>query len=112
MISSACSCNRRERFWRNEDSPPSRLAGDGLHLEVFFQSQYTKLPPNSRLPISAKRRHRVKPSAIDVNLSSAHPSRNLHRTSGIARPHSAGESVDRIVRDANGFVVAVVGENG
>src|ERR1044071_2882572 len=101
---------RRVRISLGARADPPRLALE-LHrlvLEELLEAVRAGLPPVARLLEAAERGVHVEPAAVDVDLAGAHPPRDPLRAGVVARPHAAGEAVDRVVGDPDRVLLVLV----
>src|SRR5574338_836527 len=98
-------------FTRSRSCGLSCGLGDGLGLEVLLEAGPPHLPADSGRLVAAEGHVAAVPdAAVDAHGAGAHPPGHGPGPLGIARVDGAGEAVGRVVGDADGVVVAVVGD--
>ena len=76
-----------------------------LDLEELLETERAELASVTRLLVAAERRHQVEATAVHLDLPGAHLAGDLLGALLIARPHAAGQAVDRVVGDLDGLVL-------
>src|SRR5688572_17014067 len=82
-----------------------------LVFEKFLQPVYPCFPAVPRLLEAAEGRVHVEGAAVDVDLAGADAARDALRMRVVLRPYGAGEAVRRVVRDADGVLFVLVGDD-
>src|ERR1700722_12679906 len=91
--------------------PPLARYGDGLDLQVLFESRYTHLTADTTLLVAAEGRvGRKEIRAVDIQSAGADAAGHAQRPLG-ATDDRARQSVNRIIGDAHGIVVIFVGDD-
>src|SRR5882672_11885848 len=80
-----------------------------FRLEELFEPLHAAFAPLTTLAIAAERPARMNEHAeVDRDRAGADAARERKRAVLVLRPNAARQSVDRVVRDANGVLVVVV----
>src|SRR5947209_18127868 len=82
-----------------------------LGLGELLEAERAELAADAALLEATKRRRDVEGAAVDVHLAGLHLPRERLRLLGVARPHAAGEAIDRVVGDLARLVFVSVGQD-
>src|SRR5829696_10130110 len=85
-----------------------RLQLQRLRHEELLEAVATELAAVTGLLVAAERGERVEGAAVDLDLACADPGRDALRALLVRRPYAAGQAVDRVVRDPDRILLAVV----
>src|SRR3954453_2511825 len=87
------------------------LALQRLDPQVLLDGQVAQLAAVAGLLEAAERRERVEGRAVDLDLPGADAPRDALGALRVARPHAAGQPVDRVVGDLDRLLLGVVGDD-
>src|SRR5580700_6497306 len=87
---------------------PAPLKLHAFLLEELFEPELAELATVAGLLVAAERGHRIEVATVDVDLARADSARDPLGVLDVRRPDSTGQTVDRIVRDADRVLLAIV----
>ena len=83
----------------------------GFNVQKLVQTELSEFPTITRLLVATERSHHVVGTAIDVDLTGAHPASYAFRAVFVAGPYAARKTVDGIVGDAYGIIFVFIRKN-
>ncbi len=91
--------------------PSALVVLDGLYFEELLETVDTQFTSDSGLLVTTERREEVEGTAVDLHLAGTNLARDLEGLLVRTRPHATGETVERVIRERDGFVFRVVGDD-
>src|SRR5689334_19140013 len=82
-----------------------------LGLLELGETVGAELATVARLLVAAERSERIERATVDVDLAGAHLAGEGDCVVGVGRPDTAGQPVDRVVRDPQGLGLVGVGDD-
>src|SRR5207244_6533547 len=96
---------------RETESAGRCVAEDGLQLEELREPRLAPFAAVAGLLVAAKRGAEIGLCTVHVHVSRSDPLCDPSRTLEVARGDVAGEAVRRVVRDAQGIALVLVGND-